>query len=82
MDMKIRKKFIKLWDEYFDGAELPIVCYYTNVAVPGAVILTDGWSGYNGLPDYEYTHKKTVLSSSGNPAHCFHARRTPNRQLT
>lgn len=45
---------------------LPFVC---DVVVPGAVILTDGWGGYNGLPDYEYTHKKTVLSSSGNPAH-------------
>ena len=45
---------------------LPFVC---DAVVPGAVILTDGWGGYNDLPSYKYTHKKTVLSSSGDPAH-------------
>ncbi len=45
---------------------VPFVC---DVVEQGSEILTDGWSGYNGLSDYEYTHKKTVLSSSGNPAH-------------
>ena len=45
---------------------LPFVC---DVVVPGAVVLTDGWGGYNDLPDHGYMHKKTVLSSSGDPAH-------------
>ena len=45
---------------------LPFVC---DVVVPGAVVLTDGWGGYNDLLDYGYTRKKTVLSSSGDPAH-------------
>jgi len=45
---------------------LPFVC---DVVVPGAVVLTDGWGGYNDLPDHGYTRKKTVLSSSGDPAH-------------
>ena len=47
----------------------PVAVCLRDVVVPGAVILTDGWGGYNGLTDYEYTHKKTVLSSSDNPAH-------------
>ena len=45
---------------------LPFVC---DVVVPGAVVLTDGWGGYNDLPAHGYTRKKTVLSSSGDPAH-------------
>ena len=45
---------------------LPFVC---DVVVPGVVVLTDGWGGYNDLPDHGYTRKKTVLSSSGDPAH-------------
>jgi len=44
---------------------LPFVC---DVVAPGAVVLTDGWGGYNELPDYRYTRKIKVLSSSGDPA--------------
>jgi len=45
---------------------LPFVC---DAVVPGATILTDGWGGYNDLPEHGYLRKQTVLSSSGNPAH-------------
>lgn len=45
---------------------LPFVC---DVVAPGAEIHTDSWGGYNDLSDNGYTHKKTVLSSSGDPAH-------------
>jgi len=31
MDIKIRDKFTHLWKKYFDGAELPICFYYTEV---------------------------------------------------
>lgn len=49
------------------GASLvPFVC---DVVEPGSVILTDGWRGYNGLPDRGFTRKKTVLSATGDPAH-------------
>ena len=49
------------------GASLiPFVC---DMIEPGAEVLTDGWSGYNGLPEHGYVHRKTILSSSGNPAH-------------
>ena len=30
MDTKVKDEFIRLWNEYFDGAELPIVFYYTD----------------------------------------------------
>lgn len=35
----------------------------------GSVVRTDGWKGYNGLPDDEYTREIIVQSSSGDPAH-------------
>jgi len=45
---------------------VPFVC---DVVEPGAVVLTDGWGGYNALPDHGYTRKKVILSSSSDPAH-------------
>jgi len=49
------------------GASLvPFVC---DVVAPGAVVLTDGWGGYNDLPAHSYTRKATVLSSYPDPAH-------------
>lgn len=30
MDVKLKEKFIALWEKYFNNAELPIVFYYTN----------------------------------------------------
>jgi uncharacterized protein (DUF169 family) len=30
MDIGLKEKFLKLWAKYFEGAELPIVFYYTN----------------------------------------------------
>jgi len=49
------------------GANLvPFVC---AVVLPGTTVLTDGWGGYNDLPEHGYVHTKTLLSSSGDPAH-------------
>jgi len=30
MDISLKEKFLKLWEKYFNGAELPIVFYYTD----------------------------------------------------
>ncbi|MDR2017971.1 MAG: DUF169 domain-containing protein [Syntrophobacterales bacterium] len=30
MDMMLKAKFLNLWEEYFDGAALPVVFYYTD----------------------------------------------------
>lgn len=43
--------------------------FVRHVCLPGSVILTDGWKGYNALTRNGYTHKITVLSDSGDPAH-------------
>ncbi len=49
------------------GASLvPFVC---EMVKPMSEVLTDGWGGYNTLPEYNYIHSKIILSSSGDPAH-------------
>ena len=45
---------------------LPFIC---DVVDQNAVVLTDGWRGYNGLPELGYTRKTTVIASSNDPAH-------------
>ena len=36
---------------------------------PGATVMTDGWSGYNSVATSGYLHRRTVISTSGSPAH-------------
>jgi transposase-like protein len=43
--------------------------FVREAIVPGSVVRTDGWRGYNRLSDYGYDRKIVVLSSSGDPAH-------------
>ena len=35
----------------------------------GAIVHTNGWSGYSDLREHGYIHAKTVISSTGDPAH-------------
>ena len=35
----------------------------------GATVHTDGWPAYLTLPDHGFTHERTVMSASGDPAH-------------
>lgn len=49
------------------GASLvPFVC---EAVKPGSQVHTDGWGGYNALSERGYVHRRTVVSSSGDPAH-------------
>jgi len=44
----------------------PFVC---DMIAPGSVVRTDGWPGYNRIDKHGYIHEKTIVSSSGDPAH-------------
>jgi len=44
MDIELKGRFLGLWDKYFDGAELPIVFYYTDEAPE--VELVKSFSGH------------------------------------
>ncbi len=45
-----------------------LVGFVRQVVLPGSVVLTDGWKGYENLAHHGYTHNKIVLSDSGDPA--------------
>ena len=45
---------------------VPFVCAAVE---SGSGVHTDGWKGYNGLPELGYSHRLTNISSSGDPAH-------------
>ena len=52
-----------------DTSGANLLPFIRDAVAPGAVVLTDGWGGYNDLPELRYIRKATVLSSSGDPAH-------------
>ena len=43
--------------------------FVCDAIAKGATVHTDGWTGYNGLSGLGYEHKRTILASSGDPAH-------------
>jgi hypothetical protein len=52
-----------------DASGDSLVPFIRDVVELGSEIQTDGWGGYNGLAKHRYTHSRTVLSDSGDPAH-------------
>ena len=52
-----------------DASGASLMPFVRAVVAQGTVVHTDGWGGYNDLPKHGYSHQKTVLSSSGDPAH-------------
>ena len=48
-----------------DAAAASLEPFICAVVKPGSTVLTDGWSGYNGLPEQGYTHKAIPLSLAG-----------------
>ena len=46
-----------------------LVGFIRQVVLPGSVIMTDGWKGYESLARHGYIRDKIVLSESGDPAH-------------
>jgi transposase-like protein len=44
----------------------PNIC---NIVAQGSTVVTDSWSGYNGLEQLGYVHNKINISASGDPAH-------------
>lgn len=52
-----------------DVSEASLVPFVCEMVDPGSEVLTDGWGGYNTLSEHTYIHSKTILSSSGDPAH-------------
>lgn len=46
---------------------LPFV--FDTISPDNTEVQTDGWKGYNGLSNHGYSHTRTILSASDDPAH-------------
>jgi len=52
-----------------DVSGASLMPFVADFVEPGSEIHTDGWSGYHELSKHGYSHNRTVLSDSGDPAH-------------
>ena len=52
-----------------DVSAASLVGFVRDVVVPGAVVRTDGWKGYDSLPKHGYERQRINLSASESPAH-------------
>jgi len=52
-----------------DASAASLTPFVRDAVEPGSTVHTDGWKGYDSLPKHGYTHERTVLSDSGDPAH-------------
>jgi transposase-like protein len=52
-----------------DSSGVQLEQFVSEVVSKDAIIRTDGWTGYNGLREHGHFHERTILSSSGDPAH-------------
>ena len=70
MDIKLKEKFITLWNKYFDGAELPITFYYSDQ--PRAAEPAKPPSGHRCiLADLAKVRKGTSLCFDADSIGCF-----------
>lgn len=52
-----------------DASAASLRLFVCAMVAPGATVHTDGWSGYNWLAQSPYSHQRTVMSASEDPAH-------------
>jgi transposase-like protein len=52
-----------------DASGTSLKTFIYDVVASNSIVCSDGWTGYSWLSDSEFEHQKTVLSSSGDPAH-------------
>jgi hypothetical protein len=74
MDMKIKEKFIRLWEKYFNRAELPITFYYTDET--GGIEVVEPASGHRCIfADLSRVTKGESLCFGVESIGCFVGRR-------
>jgi transposase-like protein len=52
-----------------DVTQATLTEFVEDTCAPGSIIYTDHWVGYNDLTAAGFTHHKTNISASGDPAH-------------
>jgi uncharacterized protein (DUF169 family) len=74
MDIELKNKFLTLWKEYFDGAELPIVFYYTDEISEAELVKPP--SGHRCImPDLAKVRKGRSICFGTDSFGCFGGRR-------
>jgi uncharacterized protein (DUF169 family) len=74
MEMKIKDEFIRCWDKYFDGAELPITFYYTDQAGSAEMIKPAGRHRCIIAELYQVRNGKSLCYDAGSIS-CFGGKR-------
>ena len=70
VEIKQPKGFGRIRMRYIpDASGDSLMAFVHDVVIPGSVVCTDGWQGYSDVSSLGYKQRKTVLSSSGDPAH-------------
>ena len=52
-----------------DASAASLLPFVGHVVTPAAIVMTDGWKGYNNLSSRGYNHTITIQSASDDPAH-------------
>ena len=52
-----------------DASDASLRSFVCDTVAPGAHVHTDGWSGYRRLAQSGYVHERTIMNTSGDPAH-------------
>jgi transposase-like protein len=52
-----------------DCSQATLTGFVGEVVLPGSIVYTDHWAGYNGLSTSGFTHIPTSINASGDPAH-------------
>jgi uncharacterized protein (DUF169 family) len=74
MDMKIKDKFMRLWVKYFNGAELPIIFYYTDK--PAGEELIQSYSSHRCvIADLSKVRKGKSICFNADSFSCFGGKR-------
>ena len=70
VEMRSPKGFGRIRMQQIPGVSAADLTPFVRAVVePGSTVHTDGWKGYNKITKHGYGREKTVVSSSGDPAH-------------
>ncbi len=70
VELRSPKGFGRVRMQQIRGVSAADLTPFVRAAVePGSIVHTDGWNGYNEISKHGYQRQKTVVSSTGDPAH-------------
>jgi hypothetical protein len=74
MDVKMQNQFLKLWKKYFNGADLPLACFYAGTAGEAEIVRPKGEHRCI-LSDIWRVSRGRSLAFDNDSVHCFGGKR-------